>query len=189
MEPLIRNISDTARWVATYRAQETERPDAVFRDPFARVLAGARGEQIAAATPFMQQAAWSIIARTYLIDQIVEREVGRGGDLVVNLAAGLDPRPYRVDLPPARRLGRAVRPGRTPRGAWGAVASRSGLPSLVNSPMQKAWGSPHFCESTTGLPKPDLPFPGDSSTRDLASRPTRSALPSLLKSPAPVPQR
>ena len=35
---LIENISDTARWVATYRAQETGRPDAIFRDPFARRL-------------------------------------------------------------------------------------------------------------------------------------------------------
>lgn len=103
MEPLIRNISDTARWVATYRAQETERPDAIFRDPFARVLAGERGAQIAAATPFMQQAAWSMIARTYLIDRIVEHEVERGADLVLNLAAGLDTRPYRMNLPQALR--------------------------------------------------------------------------------------
>ena len=33
-EPLIRNISDTALWVAVYRAWESERADAVFRDPF-----------------------------------------------------------------------------------------------------------------------------------------------------------
>jgi methyltransferase (TIGR00027 family) len=99
MEPLIRNISDTARWVATYRAQESERADAIFRDPFARALAGERGAQIAAATPFMQQAAWAMIARTYLIDQIVEREVQRGADLIVNLAAGLDTRPHRMNLP------------------------------------------------------------------------------------------
>jgi methyltransferase (TIGR00027 family) len=103
MEPLIRNISDTARWVAVYRAQETERRDAIFRDPFARALAGERGAQIAAATPFMQEAAWAMIARTYLVDQIVEGEVRRGVDLIVNLAAGLDTRPYRMDLPPALR--------------------------------------------------------------------------------------
>src|SRR2546427_59223 len=35
-ESRIRNISDTARWVAVYRARETERRDAVFRDAFAR---------------------------------------------------------------------------------------------------------------------------------------------------------
>ena len=32
-EPLIRDISDTARWVAVYRARETDRSDAVFKDP------------------------------------------------------------------------------------------------------------------------------------------------------------
>jgi len=60
-EPLIRDISDTARWVAVYRARETERPDAVFRDPFARALAGERGERIAAALPFFEEHAWSIL--------------------------------------------------------------------------------------------------------------------------------
>ncbi len=103
MERLIRNISDTARWVAAYRAQESERSDAVFHDPFARALAGERGAQIAAATPFMREAAWSMVTRTYLIDRVVEREVARGVDLVVNLAAGLDSRPYRMDLPAALR--------------------------------------------------------------------------------------
>jgi len=34
----LRNISDTARWVAIYRALESERKDAVFHDPFARRL-------------------------------------------------------------------------------------------------------------------------------------------------------
>lgn len=41
-DPLIRNISDTARWAAVYRARESQRLDALFRDPFARRLAGAR---------------------------------------------------------------------------------------------------------------------------------------------------
>src|SRR5947209_10178965 len=41
----IRNISDTARWAAVYRARETERADAVFLDPLARKLAGERGER------------------------------------------------------------------------------------------------------------------------------------------------
>jgi len=43
---LIEHISDTARWVAYYRAMETERPDAIFSDPFARRLAGLKGEEI-----------------------------------------------------------------------------------------------------------------------------------------------
>jgi len=99
-EPLIRDISDTARWVAVYRAREHDRPDAVFRDPFARALAGDRGEQIARAMPLSDRNAWSFIARTYAFDRLIAREVAAGADVVVNLAAGLDARPYRMDLPP-----------------------------------------------------------------------------------------
>jgi methyltransferase (TIGR00027 family) len=98
-KPLIRSISDTARWVAVYRARESERPDAVFRDPLARRLAGERGEQIAASLPFSEENAWSFVARTYAIDRLLLRELGQGIDLVVNLAAGLDARPYRLPLP------------------------------------------------------------------------------------------
>jgi len=102
-EPLIRDVSDTARWMAVYRARETERPDAVFRDPFARALAGDRGERIAATVPFADDNAWSFVARTFLFDRIVARQVHEGCDLVLNLAAGLDTRPYRLELPPSLR--------------------------------------------------------------------------------------
>lgn len=102
-EPLIRNVSDTARWVAVYRAQETERPDAIFRDPFARRLAGERGEQIAQLKPLGGDSGWSMNTRTYLIDEFVKAELQRGTDLVINLAAGLDARPYRMQLPPSLR--------------------------------------------------------------------------------------
>ncbi|HEY5452787.1 MAG TPA: SAM-dependent methyltransferase, partial [Polyangia bacterium] len=40
---MISHVSDTARWVAVYRARETERRDALFRDPLAARLAGERG--------------------------------------------------------------------------------------------------------------------------------------------------
>jgi methyltransferase (TIGR00027 family) len=95
----IRNISDTARWVAVYRARETERADAVFRDPFARRLAGERGEQIAASMSFAEKNSWPFVARTRLIDQVISNQIKRGADMVVNLAAGLDARPYRMNLP------------------------------------------------------------------------------------------
>jgi len=101
--PLVRNISDTALWVAHYRAVETDRPDAIFRDPFARALAGERGEKIAKAQTFADQNAWSFLARTYLFDQFIVDAVRGGVDLVVNLAAGLDTRPYRMDLPKTLR--------------------------------------------------------------------------------------
>ncbi len=97
----IRGISDTARWVAVYRARETERPDAVFRDPFARRLAGERGEQIATSIPFAEKYSWPFVARTWAVDQFVHDQVAGGADLVINLAAGLDARPFRMELPPS----------------------------------------------------------------------------------------
>jgi len=100
-EPLIRNLADTARWVAVYRAQESERPDAHFRDPFARRLAGERGEQIARALPFAKQNAWSFVTRTVLVDRFITEQIEEGTDVVINLAAGLDARPYRMALPAA----------------------------------------------------------------------------------------
>ncbi len=99
----IHNISDTARWSAFYRAKETERPDAVFRDRLARRLAGERGEEIAATMPFAEKQAWTWVTRTYLFDQFITEQVALGVDLVLNLAAGLDARPYRMELPPSLR--------------------------------------------------------------------------------------
>jgi methyltransferase (TIGR00027 family) len=95
----LRNISDTARWVAIYRAIESERPDALFHDPLARRLAGERGERISASMEFANRHAWSFVARTVLFDRFVEDSIAAGADMVVNLAAGLDTRPYRMALP------------------------------------------------------------------------------------------
>jgi O-methyltransferase involved in polyketide biosynthesis len=61
-DPLVRDISDTARWAAVYRARETARPDAGFRDPFARALAGERGERIAASHDFAEKNARAFVA-------------------------------------------------------------------------------------------------------------------------------
>jgi methyltransferase (TIGR00027 family) len=96
----VRNVSDTARWVAYFRAIETKRPDALFKDPFAERLAGERGFQIANSLEQGNKHEWAWMARTYLFDMFVERVVSEGTELVINLAAGLDARPYRMDLPP-----------------------------------------------------------------------------------------
>src|ERR1700709_2587498 len=100
----IDNISDTARWVAVYRAMETARPDAIFRDPSAERLAGERGRQIVAEMPSGRTMAWPMIVRTAVFDEIILDAVQkRHADLVVNLAAGLDARPWRLPLPPSLR--------------------------------------------------------------------------------------
>jgi methyltransferase (TIGR00027 family) len=98
-ETPIHNIADTARWVAVFRARESQRPDAIFRDPFAQRLAGDRGKQIAASIPFAEKNSWPFVARTWLTDRLIFEQVQGGAEMVVNLAAGLDARPYRMDLP------------------------------------------------------------------------------------------
>jgi methyltransferase (TIGR00027 family) len=98
-EPLIRNVSDTARWVAAYRAQESIRADALFKDPLAGKLAGERGRAIAAQVPRQARSGWPMVTRTRLIDDLVAASVSDGCDRVLNLAAGFDTRPYRMTLP------------------------------------------------------------------------------------------
>ena len=73
----------------------------LFRDPFARKLAGERGEQIAKDMQAGQRYEWPYTARTVRFDQIITEQIKQGTDMVINLAAGLDTRPYRMDLPPS----------------------------------------------------------------------------------------
>ena len=99
----IRNVSDTALWVAVYRAMESERTDAIFNDPFARRLAGEHGQAIVDAMPSGKSMSWPMVVRTAVMDEIVMRCVQQGAATVLNLAAGLDARPYRLPLPPSVR--------------------------------------------------------------------------------------
>ena len=100
----IRNVSDTARWVAIYRAMESERPDAIFTDPYARRLAGERGEAIVRSLPKGTAWAWPMIVRTAVMDEVILRAVKESGArTVLNLAAGLDARAYRLPLPKSVR--------------------------------------------------------------------------------------
>lgn len=97
----LRNISDTARWVAAHRAVETARPDAIFRDPLAACLAGDTGLALVQTLPGHGRNSWPFVARTYLIDRLISSQVSAGVDVIINLAAGLDTRPYRMALPKA----------------------------------------------------------------------------------------
>jgi len=97
---LITHVSDTARWTALYRATESARSDALFRDPLAERLAGEQGRAIAAKTPRTSRSGWWLVARTKIIDDAISAAIADGCDRVLNLAAGLDTRPYRLDLPP-----------------------------------------------------------------------------------------
>jgi methyltransferase (TIGR00027 family) len=103
MDNPIRNVSDTALWVAIYRAMESERSDALFNDPFARRLGGERGEAIVRAMPKGAATSWPMVVRTAVMDEIILRCVRQGAATVLNLAAGLDARPYRLPLPSSLR--------------------------------------------------------------------------------------
>ena len=76
MDPgVISDVSDTAIWVAHYRVQESERPDALFHDPLAKLLVGDRGAQIAKRFgPTGKYTAWSVVSRTILIDDFINAD-------------------------------------------------------------------------------------------------------------------
>jgi methyltransferase (TIGR00027 family) len=99
----IQHVSDTALWVAHYRAVESERPDALFRDPFAKILVGERGRKIAESMKATSRfTKWTVVIRTCIIDGFIQKLTEEGPnsvDTVINLGAGLDTRPYRLKLP------------------------------------------------------------------------------------------
>lgn len=99
MAKQIRTISDTALWVAIYRADESDRENAHFKDPYARMLAGERGEDIVQAMEAGRLNSWSFVARTYLFDKFILQQIEQGADMVINLASGLDTRAFRLPLP------------------------------------------------------------------------------------------
>jgi methyltransferase (TIGR00027 family) len=102
-ETPIAHVTDTAFWVASYRAKESARPDALFHDPLAARLADARGRDIADRIADGKQIEWVVIIRTCIIDAYLGEAIAAGCDTVLNLGAGLDTRPYRLALPPSLR--------------------------------------------------------------------------------------
>src|SRR5581483_5211330 len=111
MTQVIQNVSDTAFLVAGFRAAEMERETPLFRDPLAAKLAGEHGRNILAAVPKAFLGAWSVVIRTVIIDGFIEEAVREGVDTILNLGAGLDTRPYRMNLPPSLRFVEVDFPG------------------------------------------------------------------------------
>ncbi|MBY0369712.1 SAM-dependent methyltransferase [bacterium] len=96
----INHVSDTALWVAYYRAQESEKPNGLFKDPFAKKLAGEKGRQISESMQGLARfTGWTLVVRTCIIDRFIEEAIASGVDTILNLGAGLDTRPYRMKLP------------------------------------------------------------------------------------------
>lgn len=100
----IKDVSDTALMAAAYRAAESERQNALFHDPFAAKLAGDRGRKIIESLPSKAFiGGWTVVIRTCIIDDFIQNTVADGVDTVLNLGAGLDARPYRLNLPSSLR--------------------------------------------------------------------------------------
>ena len=97
----IQDVSETALMVAMWRSLESRRPEPLFHDHLAESLAGERGREIMAGASRMrrQVATWMMAIRTRLIDDLIRNGIQDGADVILNLGAGLDTRPYRMSLP------------------------------------------------------------------------------------------
>jgi len=94
-------VAGTARWTAAERARESARPDRLFDDPLAMVLAGQAGQALAEAMrgdgTFDNPA---LAIRTRFFDDVITDAVtARGMRQVVLVAAGMDTRAYRLPVP------------------------------------------------------------------------------------------
>jgi methyltransferase (TIGR00027 family) len=96
-------LGSTAYWMASVRAMESARDDALFCDPWANDLAGAVGRQwIEGRSP---ESVVPIVLRTRFFDDLLRQMTRQGGiRQVVLMAAGLDTRAFRLDWPKETRL-------------------------------------------------------------------------------------
>jgi len=93
-------VTMTAHWMAAERARESARPDRLVDDPLAHVLAGPEGVDLMARMEAGLPANPTIPIRTRFFDDALTRLLGeRSIGQVVLLAAGLDTRADRLDLP------------------------------------------------------------------------------------------
>lgn len=93
-------VALTALWVAAWRADESERSDALFNDPLARALAGPEGfELLQAARDVAVIEAPFVPVRTIFFDRRIVR-----GSQVVLLGAGMDTRAFRLRWPSGTRV-------------------------------------------------------------------------------------
>ncbi|MFE1795086.1 class I SAM-dependent methyltransferase [Streptomyces sp. NPDC059517] len=102
----------TAVGVARVRALESEREDALFRDPLARAFATAGGLWPSSPSLHDDEAArlrrlavsFSIVIRTRFLDDLLRQAAASGVRQVVLLGAGMDSRAFRMDWPQGTRL-------------------------------------------------------------------------------------
>jgi methyltransferase (TIGR00027 family) len=93
------HVSETAYLVAACRLVESRRADRHFDDSLAAKLLGNKGDEMMERFAAWKFGEWMMAVRTVLIDQYLLRQIANGATTIVNLAAGLDTRPYRMKLP------------------------------------------------------------------------------------------
>src|SRR3954469_2457263 len=97
MEPEAPDFVDNQmRWLAGCMARESERPDRMLNDPYASHLAGGRvfEERLDDARAFA-----AVLAVAVADDLLRRVVVDHHLHSVLHLGAGLDTRPYRLELP------------------------------------------------------------------------------------------
>lgn len=107
-------VAATGLYTAMLRARESARPDRLFSDPFAEVLAGPQGHHVLALLAASSSAGSPnpvVPIRTRFFDDALERILGElGVDQLVILAAGMDTRAFRLSPPPDLALFELDRP-------------------------------------------------------------------------------
>ena len=137
--------NDSAMMIAWERHLEGERgPDAFFADPFAEVLAGSKGKDLSEAfgantakafgfegwPEFHKQ--WTAVRTKFIDDRVAQAAAtGRFAQLV-NLGAGMDVRPYRLDCYTAFARGAVAVDMATVKAAKATV-----LKQLLHSPTSQ----------------------------------------------------
>ncbi|NJC71255.1 SAM-dependent methyltransferase [Planosporangium thailandense] len=134
-----------AAWIAAARARESERPDRLFHDPWAHLLAGDTGWAMLEASERASGGENALLpVRTRFFDDVV-LAAAHWTSQVVLLGAGLDTRAYRLELPPRLDVYEIDRPDSftakeavlTAADAWPACARRT-----VEADLRADWRSP-----------------------------------------------
>ena len=96
----MQGVGLTSLWVAATRAAETERESPLFRDPYARALAGEQGFEILRKIEGLSNVRPPALeVRTRFLDDEMTEAASGGLRQIVSLAAGMDARAYRLDWP------------------------------------------------------------------------------------------
>jgi nitronate monooxygenase len=108
-------VALTARWIAASRAVESERGDALFRDPLARDLAGSEGfafrKAMGSGMSMPDDRDPHLAIRTrFFDDALMQWARAHPSPQIVMLAAGMDSRAFRLDWPHGTVLFEVDRP-------------------------------------------------------------------------------